>query len=97
MTATQQEVPAIFGQRIKRERKRRGWNMRDLRARSGVSINTISRAERGGDPVLSNAIALATALGLSLDILLTEPACTRCDDRPPEGFTCDTCDRKGTT
>ncbi len=72
MTAGQHQVPAIFGQRIRHERQRRGWNMRKLEARSGVSINTISRAERGGDLTLSNAIAMAAALGASLDILLTE-------------------------
>ena len=96
MTAGQHEVPAIFGQRIRHERQRRGWNMRTLSAKTGgVSINTISRAERGADVTLSNAIAMAAALGLELDNLLTEPACTQCDDRPPEGFTCTACGREG--
>ncbi len=96
MTATQQEVPALFGQRIKRARKRRGWNMRNLEAKSGVSINTISRTEHGGDLTFSNAVALAGALGLSLDGLLAESVCTRCDGSPPAGFTCTACGREGT-
>ena len=95
MTAGQHQVPAIFGQRIKHERQRRGWNMRTLGAKTGgVSINTISRAERGSDLTLSNAIAIAAALGLSLDAPLAEPACAQCDDRPPEGFTCTACGRE---
>ena len=96
MTAGQHQVPAIFGQRIRHERQRRGWNMRTLSAKTGgVSINTISRAERGSDLTLSNAIAIAAALGLSLDSLLAEPVCAQCDDRPPEGFTCTACGREG--
>ena len=95
MTAGQHQVPAIFGQRIRHERQRRGWNMRTLSAKTGcVSINTISRAERGSDLTLSNAIAIAAAFGLPLDTLLAEPACAQCDDRPPEGFTCTACGRE---
>ena len=95
MTAGQHQVPAIFGQRIRHERQRHGWNMRTLSAKTGgVSINTISRAERGSDLTLSNAIAIAAALGLSLDSLLAEPVCAQCDDRPPEGFTCTACGRE---
>lgn len=95
MTAGQHQVPAIFGQRIKQERKRRSWNMRKLEARSGVSINTISRAEHGHDVTLSNAIALTAAPGLTLDGLLTESVCAQCDDDPPAGFACTACRREG--
>lgn len=97
MTAGQHGVPAIFGQRVKRERERHRWSMRDLQAKSGVSQNTLSRAERGHDLNLGNAIMIAEALGLSLGTLLTESACTRCDDSPPAGFICGRCGRGGAT
>ena len=95
MSASQQEVPAIFGQRIKRERERRGWNVRDLRTKCGVSINSISRTERGHDVMLSNAIAITAALGLSLSVLLDERECGRCDGEPPAGFICMACGQGG--
>ena len=95
MTARQHQVPAIFGQRIRHERNDRLEHADPQRQNRRVSINTISRAERGGDLTLSNAIAIAAALGLSLDTLLAEPACAQCDDRPPAGFMCTACGREG--
>jgi transcriptional regulator with XRE-family HTH domain len=95
MTASQQGVPAAFGHRLKRERERRGWSMRDLSARSGTTVNSISRAEHGGDVNLSTAIAMAAALGLSLGVLLDEKECARCDGKPPAGFICMACGQGG--
>jgi transcriptional regulator with XRE-family HTH domain len=95
VTARQQKVPAVFGQRLKRERERRGWSMRNLSTRSGTTINSISRAERGGDVNLSTAIAMATALGLPLGVLLGEKECARCDGKPPAGFICMACGQGG--
>ena len=95
MSASRQEIPAIFGQQIKRERERRGWNIRDLSAKSGTSINSISRAERGHDLMLSNAIAITAALGLSLSVLLDDRECARCDGEPPAWFICVACGQGG--
>jgi transcriptional regulator with XRE-family HTH domain len=95
VTARQQEVPAIFGQRIQSERERNGWSMRDLSTKAGVSQSTIFRIEKGHDAALSSAIAIAAVLRLSLDALLAEPACAQCNDSPPAGFICATCDREG--
>ena len=97
MTPRQQKIPAIFGQRLKRERERRGWNMRDLHVKSGASINSISRAERGHELTLSTAIAIAEALGLSLGVLLDEKECARCDGEPSAGFICMACGQGGGT
>jgi ribosome-binding protein aMBF1 (putative translation factor) len=45
------EQPALdrttFGNRLRTARKRFGWTLAQLAERSGVSITTISRAERG--------------------------------------------------
>jgi len=87
-------VPAVFGRRIKRERERRNWTLRDLGATSGVNASTILRVEAGHDLALSNTIAIVTALGLSLDTLLAEAACARCDGMPPTGFICSACGRE---
>jgi transcriptional regulator with XRE-family HTH domain len=95
MTARQFSVPPVFGRRLQRERSRRGWSMRDLAARcgEGFSQNTVKRAEDGSDLHLSHAIALATALGTSLDALLAESPCGTCDGMPPTGFICSECGR----
>jgi transcriptional regulator with XRE-family HTH domain len=94
MTARQQSVPPWFGQRIKRERERRGWSQRELARKAGISQATPIRVEAGQDLALSSAIALSSALGLSLDALLAEPVCGVCDGEPPEGFICTGCSRK---
>ena len=96
MTARQQPHPDRFGKRVKRERERLGLSQRQLATKCGVSFSTISRAEEGGvDIALSSAIALASALGLSLDWLLSEPECETCDGTPPAGYICAACKREG--
>jgi transcriptional regulator with XRE-family HTH domain len=95
MSKSLQEVPAAFGRRIKREREQRGWSLRDLGAECGMNASTILRIEGGSDAALSNAVAIAAGLGLPLSVLLTEPECARCDDRPPAGFICAACRREG--
>jgi transcriptional regulator with XRE-family HTH domain len=96
MTARQFSVPPVFGRRLRRERSRRGWSMRDLAARcgEGFSPNTVQRAEDGRDITLSGAIVLAAALGTSLDALLATGECEVCDGMPPAGFICSECGRR---
>ena len=57
-----------FGHRLRTARKRFGWTLAELAERSGVSITTISRAERGQ---LALGYENFTALGraLQMDIL----------------------------
>lgn len=55
--------------RIRLAMQRRGWNQSDLSQRSGVGQTTISAILRGGEPKLSNADAIAAALGVDLEWL----------------------------
>jgi transcriptional regulator with XRE-family HTH domain len=54
-----------FGYRLRTARKRFGWTLAQLAERSGVSITTISRAERGQ---LALGYENFTALGRALDM-----------------------------
>lgn len=82
-----------FGRMVADERARRRWSMRDLCAKAGLPMApaTIQRIEQGGGTNLDIAVKVATALGLSLDSLITRPACMQCGDSPPPGFTCNAC------
>lgn len=63
---TEQEVPNV-GQRIRSIREERGWSLRALAERCGLSINAISLIERGeNSPTVSSLHLLATALGVSI-------------------------------
>ena len=91
------EVPEVFGRRIQRERQRRRWNLRELGDKcGGISANTILRVEAGQNLTLGVAVALAKALGVSLDSLLAEVECETCDGMPPAGFICSECGRGAT-
>ena len=83
---------AVFGARVRRERQRRGWPLRELSAKSGVTINSLSLVERDlGGIGLNSAARIADALGLPLGDLLKPPSCATCYDAPPPGFTCNAC------
>lgn len=62
---------------------------------------TVARVEHGDRMVrLGEAVALAAILGIDLSAFAagdSEPwrTCLRCGDRPPSGFTCNTCGRVG--
>lgn len=59
-----------FGEKLRQERKKRGWSLGDLTRRSGVAKQSISRYENGvAFPNLMNALSLADALEISLDEL----------------------------
>ena len=74
------EVPEVFGRRIQRERLRRGWNLGELGDKcGGISATTVLRVEAGQNLTLGVAVALARALGVSLDSLLAEVECVTCD------------------
>jgi transcriptional regulator with XRE-family HTH domain len=92
-----QAVPPVFGLRLKRERERRDWSLHRVAAEAQTTASTVLRVERGCDLTLGTAIALAKAMGASLDELLAESPCGRCDGMPPEGFICSECGRKGET
>ena len=93
MTARQHGVPAAFGRRLRQERERRNWTLRQFGTAAGVNATTVLRAEQGHDVALSIAAALAAGLGLPLSALLAEMECARCDGAPPAGFVCLACGR----
>ncbi len=64
-----------FGQRLRSIRQERSWTLAELAKRSGVSIPTISRAERGQLALgYDNFQALARALDLDLGVMFGSPA-----------------------
>jgi len=68
-TRPKDEAPTLdrttFGRRLRAARKRFGWTLAQLAERSGVSITTISRAERGQ---LALGYENFTALGRALEM-----------------------------
>jgi transcriptional regulator with XRE-family HTH domain len=68
-------VTAPFAASLRRLRNVRAWSQRDLAARSGVSIATISTIERElHGPGLRAAILLAQAFEVSLDEMVAGEA-----------------------
>ena len=61
------EVPPSFSLRLARERHARGWSYAQLAIAARISHTAVRRAESGADICLSSAVAIARALGLSLD------------------------------
>ena len=62
-------VPGFAGA-LRRLRGQRGWTLRALADRAGVTIDTVIRLERGNRSVSFRlAIALADALGVKVDAL----------------------------
>jgi len=61
-----------IGQRIKRLRTQRGWTLRELSARSGVSNPFICQVENGRGIGTERLMMLAKALGVRASELLGE-------------------------
>lgn len=56
------------------ERRRQGLTQQELADRSGVSVSAIRNAERRAtSPSLDNLLALAEALGVTVELVLPEP------------------------
>jgi transcriptional regulator with XRE-family HTH domain len=67
-----------IAERLRAYRFRQGLTVRELAARSGVSISMVSEAERGAKtPSIAVLIALAEALGISLTQLVEKEASRR--------------------
>ena len=71
---TEKRSPAAFGRRVKELREARGLSQQALAMAAGLSISVVAQLEQGlrADPRLSTAVALASALGVSMDELLRE-------------------------
>lgn len=58
-----------FGERLRALREERGWTQRELAERSGVPFPTVCNHEQGRrNPSWPQAVKLAKALGVSLDV-----------------------------
>ena len=76
-------VVGHVGQQIRDERRRRRWTLRELSARSGLSIAHLSAIE-GGEPASVQAYAaIAHGLGRHLEMDLVDPR-ARATRRPDE-------------
>jgi transcriptional regulator with XRE-family HTH domain len=65
-----------MGQRLGDLRRAKGWSQPELAERAGVPVGSLKQWEQGvRTPLLDAAARLATALGVSLDVLagLTPP------------------------
>lgn len=70
-----QDGKFTVGQRLRTFRERQGWSLRVLAEQCGLSINAISRIERGeNSPTVSSLQRLASALGVPItDFFLEYP------------------------
>jgi len=59
-----------LGAALKAERRSRRMSMRDVRDETGVSVNTLSRVERGHLPDLKNYHRIVDWLGVTADTFL---------------------------
>ena len=73
MTVEQPPVPKL-GQALRSQRRERRLSLRDLAAEIGVSINTLSRVERGHIPDLRNFHRIADWLRVPAETLLESEA-----------------------
>lgn len=77
MTLDDNSFRIAVGQTINALRKERGWTLRDLNGRSGVSTPFLSEVERGLKEPSGGALSqLAAAFDRSLPVLLVEIART---------------------
>lgn len=62
---------ATMGQRVARQRQRKGWTQKELAERAKVPYETINRLENGKHlgPRVDVIVALARALGTTTDYL----------------------------
>ena len=83
MTGT--DINRVFGERVHYERTRLGWTMRELGAKAGgFEPTSVMRAEKGTTDIhLSTAVRLAVPLQISLDGLISQPACLRVRGEAP--------------
>jgi transcriptional regulator with XRE-family HTH domain len=85
-----------FTRRVGRARGQHGWTVRALAAKSGVAESTVAKIlSRNGEVSLTNAVALAGALGLSVDAMTAPSDCVTCEGIPPPGHTCNSCGTSG--
>ena len=86
------DTTVIAGKRLRQARHAQKLSMRDLQAKACLSSpSVVSRAEQGFNTTFTTMVAMAAALGVSLDALIAPTVCIICDGMPPAGFTCLNC------
>ena len=69
------DIRGRFGLNVRRIREERAWSQEELADRSGLHRTYISGVERGvRNPTITVAAKIASALGVTLGILLNEPS-----------------------
>ena len=91
-------VVALFAARLRRMRHARSWSLAALAEKSGVSSAGLSNIENSkADPGLSTVARIARAFDIPLGEMVSDSPCGQCDGKPPAGFICADCGRKGET
>jgi transcriptional regulator with XRE-family HTH domain len=67
------QIAGHLGTLIRDERVRRGWSLRDLAGRAGLSVTFVHVVEHGGAASLATYTALASALELQASFELIDP------------------------
>ena len=90
------ELTAAVVDRIRARRGELDLSVQELADRVGVAHSTLSAIEHGHRGVTLPMLArIAAAFGDEPWMLIPKP-CPHCGDRPPAGFTCNTCQAVGT-
>lgn len=66
-----------FAQAMKRLRKEHAWSLQDLADRAGLTKATVQNVERGREPGIGNAAAIAASFGMSIDEMIKSGKPTR--------------------
>jgi transcriptional regulator with XRE-family HTH domain len=66
-------VAVAAGDLVRAERQRRGLSLRDLAAKAGISISSLATLEVGRATSVETYARISTALGLRLEMTLTDP------------------------
>lgn len=67
------QLYAVSGASIRDERLRRRWTLRELARRSGLSLTRVQAIESGAAASVDAYVRLATALGLRLNVDISDP------------------------
>lgn len=90
-------VSRTVGRNVRRLRRARRISQEQLAHKLGLHRTALTEIENVGarSPrravTVDQLVAIAAALNVAPERLLSGPACTLCCDAPPQGFTCKVC------